>query len=339
MHDQKVKWGILGTARIATKSIIPGIQRSKNAEIQAIASRNDDLARKTALKFGIPTHYGSYEELLQDPEIEVVYIPLPNHLHVEWSRRALEAGKHVLCEKPLALNTEDVQELVKLRNKKKLKIGEAFMVRCHPQWLEAQRIVQSPKFGPLRLVQGTFSYFNRDEKNIRNNYPIAEGGGALWDIGCYPVHTSRFMFGEEPQRVLALVEKDPQMPVDRLVSAILEFPSGQALFSSSTQLVPFQRMSFFGEQQHLELPSPFNPPEDTPTVLQLHNGKNPNHPPREVVLAPSNQYSLQADEFSRAVRENTEVPVPLESSLWNTAVLVALHRSAVSGGWVEPTIE
>lgn len=339
MNQGKLNWGILGSARIATRAVIPGMQRSKIARITAIASRKADTARITATQYGIPKHYGSYEKLLEDPDIEAVYIPLPNHLHVEWSKKALEAGKHVLCEKPLALTTADIHELIKLRNKKKLKIGEAFMVHTHPQWLQAHGIVRSQKFGQLRLIQGHFSYFNRDSNNIRNSFPIEKGGGGLWDIGCYPIHTSRFMFGEEPQKVIAAVERDKDFPIDRLASAILQFPSGQAIFSSSTQLVPWQQMSFYGEKQRLEINIPFNPPDDRPAVLQIHEGQDLDIEPKETLIPPSNQYGIQADEFSRAILNNTEVPVPLENSLYNTAVIRALFQSAETGAWVEPSID
>src|ERR1700693_3535832 len=236
---KKVRWGILGVARIAVNRTIPAMQAGEWSEVAGIASRNRDRAEAAARELGIPKAYGSYDDMLADPEIEAIYNPLPNHLHLPWSTKAAEAGKHVLCEKPIGLNAAEVVELIRVRDRTKVKIGEAFMVRTHPQWLRAREWVASGRIGPLRAATGFFSYFNTDPKNIRN---IAEcGGGAVMDIGCYPIHTSRFVFGEEPTRVLGVVERDPQMKVDRLTSAILDFPSGQSTFICSMQLVPYQR--------------------------------------------------------------------------------------------------
>ena len=338
MQKVKIRWGILGTAKIAASAVIPGIQRSKHAELTAVASRSPDKARSLSVQFGIPRSYGSYEDLLNDKDIDAVYIPLPNILHVEWSKKALEAGKHVLCEKPLALHTDDIRELIALRDKSKRRIGEAFMVHTHPQWIRAKSLIKGQRFGQLRAVQGFFSYSNLDKNNIRNSYPSAEGGGALWDIGCYPIHTSRFMFDEEPLRVIGLMEEDPDFHTDRLNSAILEFPSGLATFISSTQIVPWQRMIFFGEKQRLEVEIPFNQPPDMPARLFLDSAAGITSPPEEILLAPANQYSIQADEFSLAILEKTEVPVPLENTLYNTAVIDALFRSMRSGTWEQPVV-
>lgn len=339
MEKKSVSWGILGAANIAAKAVIPGMKRSKYSIPAAIASRNSDKARTLAAQYGIPRHYGSYEDLLNDKEIDAVYIPLPNHLHVEWSRKALEAGKHVLCEKPIALNAGDVHSLMTLRDSAKLKIGEAFMVHTHPQWIKAKSIVKSQRFGQLRAVQGFFSYYNLDKHNVRNRYPSEEGGGALWDIGCYPIHTSRFMFDEEPKRVFGLMEEDPDFHTDRLTSAILDFPSGQAVFISSTQVVPWQRMNFFGEKQRLEIEIPFNQPADIPARIFLDNAAGVTAAPEDILLPPANQYMVEADEFSLAILENRDVPVPLENSLYNTAIITALFRSMKSGTWEQPIVK
>jgi len=337
MTDRKVRWGILGTAKIATNHVIPGLKRASLCEVHAIASRSEDKAKTAANQFAIPKYYSSYEQLLEDSEIEAIYIPLPNHLHAEWSKKALEAGKHVLCEKPLALNTEDIHELIKVRNKSKRKIGEAFMVHTHPQWLRAKSIVQSQKFGGLQAIQGFFSYNNRDPENVRNKF--SRGGGGLWDIGCYPVHTARFMFGEEPQKVIASFNYDQKFKIDKMATAILQFPSGPASFTSSTQLVPWQTMHFFGDKQRVEIQIPFNQPGDFPSRLLVDDGSDVTGYPEEIVIPPADQYAIQGDEFARAIIENLEVPVPLENSLYNTAVLNALFRSSETGTWETPKVE
>jgi predicted dehydrogenase len=240
----KVRWGVLSTAGIGVKKVIPAMQKGEWIEVVAIASRHQGKAEETARALGIAKAYGSYEELLADPQIEAIYNPLPNQLHVPWSIRAAEAGKHVLCEKPLSMTVAEAKTLLAVQQRTGVTIGEAFMVRTHPQWLRTRELIASGRIGQLRSVQGFFSYFNTDPKNIRN---IAEcGGGALMDIGCYPINTSRFVFGEEPLRVSGLIERDPTSKVDRLTSAILEFPSGHATFTCSTQLAPYQRMQLLG---------------------------------------------------------------------------------------------
>ena len=331
----KVRWGVLSTAQFALKKSIPGMQKGELCQIRAIASRDLRKAEEAALALGIPKAYGSYEELLSDPEIEAIYNPLPNHMHVPWSIKAAEAGKHVLCEKPLSMNVAEAKELLRVQQKTGVKIGEAFMVRTHPQWLRARELVQSGRIGPLRSITGFFSYFNRDPNNIRN---IPEtGGGALMDIGCYPITTSRFIFGEEPSRVIGLVERDPEMKTDRLASVILEFPSGHAIFTCSTQLVHYQRMHFLGTKGRIEIEIPFNAPNDRPCRIFIDDGgdifgKNIT----EETLPICDQYTIQGDIFSHAIREDIEVPVPLTDALKNMAVIDAVFRSAESGRWEKP---
>jgi predicted dehydrogenase len=234
MVRNKVRWGVLGAAQIAIQKVIPAMQQGEWSEIPAIASLDRHKAEAAASALGITKAYGSYEELLRDPEIEAVYNPLPNQLHVPWTLKAVEAGKHVLCEKPLSLTAEEAKALLPARDRTGVKIGEAFMVRTHPQWLRTREIIAAGGIGTLRSIVGFFSYFNRDPANIRN---VPEwGGGGLMDIGCYPITTSRFVFREEPLRVMGLIERDPEMKIDRLTSAILDFPSGQSIFACSTQL-------------------------------------------------------------------------------------------------------
>jgi predicted dehydrogenase len=332
---RKVRWGVLGAARIAVEKVIPAMQRGEWCEIAAIASRYLPKAQQAAATLGIPKAYGSYEELLSDPDIEAVYNPLPNHLHVPWSIRAAEAGKHVLCEKPLALDAAEARQLLDAQTRTGVKMGEAFMVRTHPQWLRARELVRASRIGELRAVMGFFSYFNRDPANIRN--VRAWGGGGLYDIGCYPINTSRFIFGEEPRRVVALLERDPEMQTDRLSSAMLDFPSGQAVFTCSTQLVPYQRMQICGTRGRIEIEIPFNAPPDRPCRLFVDDGSDLFGAAIQAETFPvCDQYTIQGDLFSRAVRGECEVPVPLADAVRNMAVIDALFRSAESGRWETP---
>ena len=222
---QPVKWGVISTAKIGTEKVIPAMQRGELCDIVAIASRDQARARETADGLGIPKAYGSYEELLADPEIEAIYNPLPNHMHVPWSIKAAEAGKHVLCEKPVSLTADEARTLVEARDRTGVLITEAFMVRSHPQWLRVRELIRGGRIGELRAVQGFFSYFKLDPDNIRNKADI--GGGGIYDIGCYPVVGARFVFEAEPRRVVALIDRDPGMKIDRLTSAILDFGEGK----------------------------------------------------------------------------------------------------------------
>jgi len=324
---QKIRWGVLGAAKIATVKVIPAMQRGTLTEITAIASRDIAKAQKAARDLGIPKAYGSYDELIADPDIDAIYNPLPNHLHVPWSIKAAEAGKHVLCEKPIALNVAGAKQLIAARDRTGVKMGEAFMIHTHPQWLRTMEIVRSGEIGDLRAMNCVFSYNNRDPHNIRN---IAEmGGGAIMDIGCYPVHASRWIFGEEPARVWALIERDPEFGTDRLTSAILQYPSGHAVFTCSTQMAPFQRMTFFGTKGRVEVEIPVNAPPDREARIFVQSAEL-----RTETFPVCDQYTLQGDAFSLAIRGGGEVPVPLEDALRNMAVVDALFRSGASGGWV-----
>ncbi len=317
------------------KKVLPAMQKSEWVDLAAIASRDLSKAQQAAHTLGIANAYGSYEELLADPQIEAIYNPLPNQLHVPWSIKAAEAGKHVLCEKPLSLTVAEAKTLLAVQQRTGVTIGEAFMVRTHPQWLRTRQLITSGRIGALRSIQGFFSYFNTDPKNIRN---IPEcGGGALMDVGCYPIHTSRYLFGEEPVRVASLLEKDPVLHVDRLTSALLEFPSGQAMFTCSTQLVPYQRMQIFGTKGRIEIEIPFNAPKDRPTRILIDDGRDLFGGGITVETFPTcDQYTLQGDAFSRALREGTSVPVPLTDAIKNMAVIEAMFHSAETGAWVSP---
>ena len=332
--SNRVRWGVLGAAKIAVEKVIPAMQRGEWTEVVGLASRDAARAERFARALDVPRAYGSYEELLADPEIEAVYNPLPNHLHVPVSIQAAEAGKHVLCEKPIALSTAEAKQLLAARERTGVRMQEAFMVRTHPQWLKVVELLRSGRVGNLRSVACVFSYFNRDAANIRNRAEM--GGGALMDIGCYPVNLSRFAFGEEPRRVLGLVERDPEWNVDRLTSAVLDFPAGQATFTCSTQLAPYQRMQFFGTRGRVEVERPFNSPNDRPTRLLVYDDTDNSRGVEVIEIPTCDQYTIQGDLFSRAIREGTDVPLPLEDSVNNMAAVEAIFRSAESGRWEEP---
>jgi predicted dehydrogenase len=336
--SNKVRWGILSTAAIAVNKVIPAMQKGEWSDVIAIASRDGVKAESVARTLGISKAYGSYEELLADRRVEAIYNPLPNQLHVPWSIRAAEAGKHVLCEKPLSLTVAEARKLLAARNRAGVKMGEAFMVRTHPQWLRARELVASGRIGQLRSAVGFFSYFNNDPSNIRN---VPEyGGGALMDIGCYPVNASRFMFGEEPSRVLGLIERDPQMKIDRLTSVILDFPSGQAIFTCGTQLVPYQRSHFLGTRGRIEIEIPFNAPKDRPCRIFVDDGRDAMGSGIVTQEFPvCDQYTIQGDVFSRAIRGDADVPVSLEDAVRNMAVIDAIFRSGNSGKWETPEVD
>jgi predicted dehydrogenase len=339
---QPVNWGVISTAKIGVEKVIPAMQKSRHCRIQAIASRDAARAAATAKQLGIPKVYGSYEALLADPEIEAVYNPLPNHLHVPWSIKAAEAGKHVLCEKPIALDAKEAAQLLAARDRTGKLITEAFMVRSHPQWLRARELVRQDRIGELRAVQGFFSYFLTDPENVRNQADI--GGGGLYDIGCYPIVTSRFLFGAEPTRVIGLIERDPVLKVDRLGSAILDYPNGQASFVYSTQLVPYQRMQIFGSTGRIEIQIPFNAPPDRPCRIFVDDGSAlGDESAREEIFPICNQYAIQGDLFSEAIRTDKAVEFPLENAVQNMRIIDAVFRSAETGRWenvqTDPTAE
>ena len=330
-----VRWGVLGAANIAVAKVIPAMMRSTRSRVVAIASRDQSKAAAAAKTLGIPRAHGSYEALLADPEVDAVYNPLPNHLHVPWSIRAAQAGKHVLCEKPIALSAAQAEELRTARDRTGVLIGEAFMVRAHPQWLEARRLVESGSIGPLRLVSGHFSYYRRDPRDIRSRPEY--GGGALMDIGCYPITISRWMFAAEPIEVIAQIERDPEFGVDRLASALLRFAAGQAVFACSGQLVPFQRMEIFGTTGRIQVEIPFNAPPDRPCRIVVDDGSALGGLSAKPIEFPTvDQYTLQADRFSDAIRGRGTIPVSIDDAVGNMAVIDALFRSADSGRWEAP---
>jgi predicted dehydrogenase len=330
---KKVRWGVLSTANIGVKKVLPGMQLGQYSTVTAIASRDLSKARAAADSLGIAKAYGSYEELLADPDIDAIYNPLPNQLHVPWTAKAAEAGKHVLCEKPLSLTVAEAKTLLDVRARTGVKIGEAFMIRSYSQWLRLGELLKEGRIGELRSVTGFFSYFNVDAGNIRNH--VESGGGALYDIGCYCIQAARYAFGGQPTRVAGLIDRDPKMHIDRLTSAMLDFPGGQAIFTCSTQLIPYQRVHFLGTKGRIEIEIPFNAPKDRPTRLFI-DGTGDLFGDGIVTdeFATADQYTMQGDAFSKAVLENTEVPVPLEDAIANMAVIEAIFRSADTGQWV-----
>lgn len=329
----KVRWGILSTANIGLGQVIPAMQRGAYCEIVALASRDLAKGQAAAQSLGIPRVYGSYEELLADPEIDAIYNPLPNHLHVPWSIKALAAGKHVLCEKPLAPTVAEAQLLLDAaRQQPELKVMEAFMYRYHPQWQLARQMVREGKIGTLRTIQAFFSYYLDDPSNVRN---IAEfGGGGMLDIGCYTISLARFIFEAEPQRVCGTVEYDPTLKTDRLASAILDFGNGISTFTCSTQLAPYQRVNIFGTLGRIEIEIPFNAPSNQVTRI-FYQGKDQLE---TIELPPCDHYTLQGDLFSQAILNKTAVPTPLEDALANMQVIEAVFLSAQNATWVARSV-
>jgi len=330
---KKVVWGVLSTAKIGWEKVIPAMKKSAHCELRAISSRNLDKGRALADKLGIPVAYGSYEALLADPEIEAIYNPLPNHEHIPLTLAAARAGKHVLCEKPVALNANEAAQLREVADK--VHIMEAFMVRFHPQWLSVRERLRAGEVGDLRAIQSYFSYFNRDPSNVRNQADI--GGGALYDIGCYPIVTSRFLFGAEPKRVIALVDRDPEFKTDRTVSALVDFGEGRRLdFTVSTQSVPYQRVQVCGTTKRIEVHIPFNAPLGGSTKVFTDDGsKLDGGSITEEVIPACDMYTLEIDAFSRAVRGEIALPYGVEDAILNMRVIDALFESERTGAWVD----
>jgi predicted dehydrogenase len=329
----KVRWGVISTANIGLTKVLPGMMKSKELEIRAIASRDLKTGKKAAKKLGIPVAYGSYEEMLDDPEIEAVYNPLPNHLHVPLTLAAARKGKHVLCEKPMALTAAEAEQLRDVP--KGVIIAEAFMVRAHPQWIKAREIVRSGKLGELRAVQGLFSYYNVDPKNVRNMADI--GGGALYDIGCYPIVIGRYIFGGEPTRVVSLIDRDPNFRTDRTASALIDFGGGRHLtFTTSTQAANFQRINILGTKARLEVTIPFNAPQGGAMTIWTDAGKEfAGKAAKPIKLPKADQYQLQGETFSRAVR-GKKLEFGLEDAILQMRVIDALFRSENTENWEKP---
>jgi len=330
-----IRWGVLGAAKIAKARTIPALQSSARSQVVAIASRDLGTAQAAAAECGIPRAHGSYDALLADKDVDAVYIPLPNHLHVPWTTRAARAGKHVLCEKPIALTASEARELLHVRDETGVQIVEAFMVRSHPRWHAAKHVVESGRIGSLRTIAAHFSYARKGGENIRSK--VEWGGGAILDIGCYPVMMSRWMFGCEPLEVMCTIDRDAEFGIDALASAILRFPTGLATFTCSGELALRQSMQLMGTTGFIDIPVPFNPSETLPTELVLDDGRDlAGSGAQRIAFSVVNQFAAQGDAFADAVEGRAGVAVTLEDSIANMAVLDALFRSGASGRWERP---
>jgi predicted dehydrogenase len=327
----KIRWGILSTAKIGVQKVIPAMQKGRYCEVTALASRSMEKANTAADQLGIAKRYASYEALLLDPDIDAIYNPLPNHLHVYWTIKALEAGKHVLCEKPIGMNADEAKALTEAAKKyPELKVMEAFMYRFHPQWEKALELVQAGEIGEVKTVQSFFSYYNVDPENIRNQSDI--GGGALMDIGCYCISFPRFIFDEEPLSVAGQMDFDPVMKTDRLSSGILQFSEGKsATFTCSTQLMPFQQANIFGDQGHIQLEIPVNAPPNEPTRITLRTKDKT----ESFMFDPVDQYTLQGDAFAHAILRNEPVPTPLSDAIGNMTAMDGIVASSKTKQWVK----
>jgi predicted dehydrogenase len=326
---KKVRWGILSTAKIGREKVIPAIQQGEFCEVVAIVSRDKSAAEAEAVRLNIPTAYGSYEELLNDENIDAVYIPLPNHMHVEWAVRSLEANKHVLCEKPIGLTSAEALQLREAADKKPhLKIMEAFMYRFHPQWQHAKKLVSEGVIGELRTIQSFFSYYNVDPNNIRNKKEA--GGGGLMDIGCYCISLSRFLFDKEPVKVFGAVEFDPELQTDRMASGVMDFGTGTSTFTCSTQMFPYQRVNILGTEGRIEIEIPFNAPPAEEMIIRHHSKSGPG----KIIFKAVDQYTIQGDQFSKAILDDTPVPFPLQDAVNNMKVIEAVFKSSDEGKWI-----
>jgi predicted dehydrogenase len=326
--SRMLRWGILSTADIGVRKVIPGMRKAARCEVVAIASRDGDQARTVADELGIPTAHPSYDALLADPAVDAVYIPLPNHLHMDWTIAALRAGKHVLCEKPLAMTADDAQRMVDVAHETGLHLMEAFMYRHHPTWVAAMDIVTSGRIGTVTAVQSWFSYFNDDTANIRNI--LEYGGGALFDIGCYSVNLSRMVFGGEPSHVQASLRRDPVTGVDALVSAILDFDDGIAGFTCAIRSEPDQRVDIYGTTGRISIDIPFNIPPDRPTRIRLTAGGDPPIEPDTTVLEfpTADPYTVEVERFAEAVLDGGPAPVPPEDAVANLRVIEEIFAIA-----------
>lgn len=332
---RKVSWGVLGVSKMAVDRTIPAMQRGRLSSIDAIASRDGARAEACARQLGIPKAYPSYEALLADSAIEAIYNPLPNNLHVAWTEKALAAGKHVLCEKPIAMTAQEGARLADAQRRSGRLLMEGFMVRMSPQWLKVREIIDSGRIGAVRAVSGVVTYNNPDPTNIRNI--LEAGGGGIMDIGCYMIYFARLAFAAEPDAVMGLIERDPEMRTDRLASAILRFPQGQAAFVCSTQLARAQRFQILGTAGHIAVEVPINAPHDRPCRLIVDDGRDALGSGAETIELPANnQYTVQGDTFSACIRDGGSPPVTLADSLANMRVIDALFRSEKSGGWETP---
>ena len=324
----QIRWGVLSTAKIGREKVIPAIQKSTYAKVLAIGSRNIEKANETAKLLDIAKAYGSYEEVLDDNEVDAIYIPLPNHLHIEWTIKALQAGKHVLFEKPIGLSSSEAETLLKVSQEyPRLRVMEAFMYRFHPQWQCAKGLIEQKKIGELKVIESFYSYHNIDPNNIRNKKEL--GGGGLMDIGCYCISLSRYLFEGEPLSVTGILEFDPEMQTDHIATGTLQFQKGKSSFTCSTQLFPYQRVNLIGATGRIEIEVPFNPLPHRKTRILLHSKTGI----EEIVFDAADQYTIQVDEFSKSVLNGLDAPYSLEDAISNMRVVEAIVASNKDRTW------
>ena len=330
---KKLTWGILSTANIGVKRVIPAILSGSSGRVVALASRDAERAASIAARFGIDRSYGSYEALIADPEVEAIYNPLPNHLHVEWTVKALDAGKHVLCEKPIGLDAREAEQIVRARERSGKRVVEAFMVRFHPQWHRIRELVRTGRIGHVGAIQSAFLFTVLDPNNVRNRPEI--GGGSLYDVGCYPIVTARYVFGAEPDRAVALIDRDPVLGVDRLTSGLIGFPGArQLVFSSALQLAAYQRVVILGSAGRIEVTVPFTPQKDHACRILIDTGGSLDGSSAVAEdFAPVDQYLLQCEQAAAIFRGDSEQEFPIEDAIANMRVIDALYRSGASGRW------
>jgi predicted dehydrogenase len=331
-----IQWGILGAARIAVEHVLPSFGRASCSQAAALAARDPGRARSVAQRFGIPRAYGSYDELLADPAIDAVYVPLPNDLHLTWTVRALAAGKHVLCEKPIALNADEARAIAEAAARHGRHVAEAYMIRFHPQWQRAHARLAAGDLGDVRAVYAWFSYDNPSGNNLRND--LAHGGGGLYDIGGYALVAAQWLFGARPQRVTGLFARDPVHGVDRLTSGMADFGAGrQLVFTVSTALPRMQSVVLYGTRGRLTIETPFNAAADRPTRLLVDDGRDLYGAGLEVEVVPAaDQYALQLDAFSEAILADRPPRFGIDDAVCNMRALDALFRSERSGSWEAP---
>jgi predicted dehydrogenase len=330
MNGGVVRWGILSTANIGVRKVIPATQKAERCEVVAIASRDGERAARTAAELGIPRAHEGYDSLLSDPDVDAVYIPLPNSEHAAWTIAATRAGKHVLCEKPLAMTAAEAEEMVRACANEGVLLMEAFMYRLHPSWEAVRDLVASGRIGRVRAVQSWFFYFNDDPGNIRNVPEL--GGGALYDIGCYCINLSRMLFGGEPTGIEASVMRDAT-GTDVLTSAILEFDDDIAAFTCSTRAEPDQRVHIYGTEGRISIGIPFNIPPDRPAEITVTSGGDPPVSPDSETLtfAAADEYTIQAERFANAVLDGRPLPIPPEDAIGNLRVIDAIFRAGGPG--------
>jgi predicted dehydrogenase len=326
---KKISWGVLSTSNFAFRQIIPSVKKSAHSVITGIASRDLQKAEAKAKEHNIPKAYGAYEELLADKEIDAVYIPLPNHMHLEWIKKSLQAGKHVLCEKPVTLNSVEAEELIEFaKDYPELKLMEAFVYRFNPRWEKVKELLADKVIGDVKHVQSFFSYYNVKPDNIRNKPNV--GGGALLDIGCYCISHSRQILDSEPLRVISNIDYDPVFKIDRLTSAIMDFGNVTASFTCATQ-IPFDQYSkIYGDNGRIEIHRPFNPDLDGTTKVITHS----NDKFEEILFDACDHYTVEFDEFSKSILNNSDVLIPITDSLNNMKVIDGIFKSAESNDWI-----